>query len=318
LSEIRWNPMIREWIIIDPGRAKVLSLKNDEEYCPFCPGSESVPPSFDVHCLKNLYPIFSGAKSVSHFIYGDLGVDQYKRGISNVIIHSPDHFGNFENLSVSHIAKIVKKWKECYASIQKMEGIRFIHLFQNYGELFASQPHPHSQLVGFPFLPKLIERQVQSFVDYFDRKESCFICKASEIEDEFDRRIIYENKHFVSVIPYYARWPYEIHIYPRRHLQNLTQISTEETADFARALKSTFVKIHRLAGTIKPYMMNFHQLLQKQKDSKYFHFHVEIVLPTMVEGHKRVAASSELGIGIFVNFSSPEKIAQALRSIDVL
>jgi UDPglucose--hexose-1-phosphate uridylyltransferase len=108
-----------------------------------------------------------------------------------------------------------------------------------------------------------------------------------------------------------VRYPYETHLYPRRHVANLGLMQDEELHDLAALLLEVvhgYNALYNGAMAPMPYLLGLHQLADER-----FHLHVEILAIGRAPGKLKYAASSESIWGLWTNDSSPVQKAQELR-----
>ena len=127
------------------------------------------------------------------------------------------------------------------------------------------------------------------------------------------RRIVTENDSFIAVVPFFARWPYETHIYSKRHFQALTDMSENESRDLACILKSVLAAFDKLFDISFPYMMVMHQRPVDGGNYDHYHFHLEFYPPLRTATKLKFLAGSETGAGMFINDTLPEEKAAELR-----
>jgi UDPglucose--hexose-1-phosphate uridylyltransferase len=132
-------------------------------------------------------------------------------------------------------------------------------------------------------------------------------------ERQDGQRMITENGSFVAVIPFFARWPYEVHIYALRHLQALSDLTSHEQRDLASMLKMVLVAFDRLFNLSFPYMMVIHQRPVDGGTYDYYHFHIEFYPPLRTATKLKYVAGSETGAGMFINDTLAEEKASELR-----
>jgi UDPglucose--hexose-1-phosphate uridylyltransferase len=127
-------------------------------------------------------------------------------------------------------------------------------------------------------------------------------------------RLVAENDSFVAYVPFFARWPYEVHVVSARHLQALTDMTDEEHADLAAMLKTVLVAYDRLFDLSLPYIMAVHQRPTDGGEYDYYHFHVEFYPPLRTATKLKYLAGAETGAGMFINDTLAEEKAAELRS----
>lgn len=311
--ELRWDPILREWIIVSGRREKRPILP--ESLCPFCPGAEEIPKTpWNVLTLPNRFPAL-----VPDPPPPDVGGDKlYRckpaRGVCEVVLYTPQHNATLTNLSVGHIKLLIDLWTERYRELGDRDYIKYVFIFENKGrEIGVTLDHPHGQIYAFPFIPPRIKRELSSSRTYWKRTGGCLFCRIMEKERRNGSRIICENDHFICFLPFFARWPYGVHIYPKRHTQSLPDLSDEERLAFAQILKVVLAKFDNLFMMSFPYMMVLHQKPTDGKDYPYYHFHVEFYPPYREKGKLKFFASIETGTGTVTFDYRPEDKAEELR-----
>jgi UDPglucose--hexose-1-phosphate uridylyltransferase len=124
-----------------------------------------------------------------------------------------------------------------------------------------------------------------------------------------------ENDSFTAYIPFFARWPYEVHIVSRRHMRAITDFSQQDERQLAGLLKSLLQAYDRLFNTSFPYMMVLHQSPSDGLDYPYYHFHIEFYPPLRSASRLKYLAGSETGAGMFINDTLAEEKAAELRAL---
>jgi UDPglucose--hexose-1-phosphate uridylyltransferase len=222
MTELRWNPTLREWVSTASHRQDRPVMP--EDWCPFCPGSGRVPENYDCYIYPNDFPAFSIPPPPA--IQGD---DFYRvarsQGKCDVVLYHPDHNTSLPQLPVDHLVKLVQLWRKRFAELKATPGIRYVLIFENKGAVIGvTMPHPHGQIYAFPFIPPRLEREIQAARAHQRAKRRCLFCDILKKERADGRRIVAENEAFTAFVPFYARWPFEVHIFARRHLGTLDQL----------------------------------------------------------------------------------------------
>ena len=313
MTELRWNPTVREWVSTASHRQHRPQMPTD--WCPFCPGSGRVPDNYDVHIYPNDFSAFS-IPPPEPAIEGD---DFYRVGKSlgkcDVVLYHPDHNTSLPQLPVAHIVKLVKLWRQRFMELKAMPGIRYVLIFENKGAVIGvTMPHPHGQIYAFPFIPPRVEKEIAAARAHFRKHGRCVFCDVLKRERRDKGQIVAENESFTAFVPFYARWPYEVHIFSRRHVGTLDELRPAEERALAEILKWVTLKYDNLFQFSFPYMMLLHQAPAKGKYS-YFHFHIEFYPPHRSKEKLKYLASVETGGGSFLNDSLAEEKAAELRAV---
>ena len=313
MTELRWNPTVREWVSTASHRQERPQMPKD--WCPFCPGSGRVPDHYDVYIYPNDFPAFS-IPAREPAIQGD---DFYRVGRSHgkcdVVLYHPDHHTSLPQLPLGHLVKLVRLWRRRFEELKATPGIRYVLIFENKGAVIGvTMPHPHGQIYAFPIIPPRLKLELAAARAHQRRRRRCLFCDILKKERDDGRRIITENATFTAFIPFYARWPYEVHIYPRRHLEALDAFRPAEERGLAEILKWVTQKYDNLFGMSFPYMMLLHQAPTRGQ-FPYFHFHIEFYPPHRSKDKLKYLASVESGAGTFLNDSLAEEKAAELRAV---
>jgi UDPglucose--hexose-1-phosphate uridylyltransferase len=313
MTELRWNPTLLEWVSTASHRQGRPQMP--EDWCPFCPGSGRVPDHYDVHIYPNDFAAFT-VPAPPPAIEGD---DFYKvrpsHGKCDVVLYSPDHHTSLPHISVDHLVKLVRLWRSRFLELKATPGIRYVLIFENRGAVIGvTMPHPHGQIYSFPFIPPRVQKELAAARAHHHRHQRCLFCDILKKERRDGRRIIAENDTFTAFIPFYARWPYEVHIFSRRHLGTLEDFRPTEERGLAEILKWVTLKYDNLFSMPFPYMMIVHQAPTRGQHS-YYHFHIEFYPPHRSKEKLKYVASVESGAGTFLNDSSAEEKAAELRAV---
>ena len=330
MSELRLNLVTREWVIIASERAKrpidfVTSRPERLQSppflssCPFCPGNESrTPPerfrlpadgSWKIRVVSNKYPALTDGerkRMTDGFRRAVSGV-----GIHEVIIESQVHNTTISAMDHSDIEDLIKTYRNRFLEAHRDPRIEHVIIFKNHGEgAGTSLLHPHTQLIGTPVVPVQFRERVQSAMHFFDDTGECLLCSILKKEMEDGVRVLIDTDHFLTFIPYAALSPFHTWIFPKRHSAAFSTITDDELADLAFHLKTILSKFYY--GLEDP---DFNYVIKSSRPedagNEYCHWYLSIV-PRLSR-----AAGFELGSGMFINTSLPEKSAEFIRSVRV-
>jgi UDPglucose--hexose-1-phosphate uridylyltransferase len=313
MSELRWNPVTREWVIMATKRQKrpVMPSKG----CPFDVGSEETPEDYDLLALPNRFPSLQldapEPESVDSFYKSAPG-----KGVCEVILYSSDHEGVLGEYPLDHMIRLVDLWKERYEAVGAEEAVDYVFIFENRGEeIGVTLQHPHGQLYGYPFIPPFIERRLEGAKVYHEEEKNCLFCDTIKHELVSEDRLIHINDGFIAFVPYWSKWSYEVNILSRRHIGSLSELRDYEKLLLAEALKTILQKYDRLFGFKLPFIMVLHQDPTDGGDYPYHHFAIEFYPPHRSEDKLKYLAGSETGAGAHINVTNPEEAAAELRGV---
>ena len=285
------------------------------DWCPFCPGSGKVPENYDCHIYPNDFAAFTIPAPEPAILGDDFYRVARSHGKCDVVLYHPDHNTSLPQLSLDHIVKLVQLWRKRFAELKAAPGIRYVLIFENKGAVIGvTMPHPHGQIYAFPFIPPRLRRELDAARAHLRAKRRCLFCDILKKERRDGRRIVAENEAFTAFVPFYARWPYEVHVFARRHLGALDSFRSSEEQALAEILKWVTLKYDNLYQMSFPYMMLLHQAPTKGS-FPYFHFHIEFYPPHRSKEKLKYLAGVETGAGTFLNDSLAEEKAAELRSV---
>jgi len=293
MSKFRQNPITKEWTIISPGRKKRPTVVKADR-CPFCPGSGDLtgPDVYHldgVRVIPNKYPITD---------------------FHEVIIHSPDHKKDLDELPLDQVKLVLRTYKDRYNFYKKKRDDFYIHIYNNAGrEAGASLRHPHSQLVVFNQIPKEVVEEIVGAKDFFERKGVCPYCDLLRKEISSKDRVVLESDFFVVLTPFQSEWPYEITIFPKKHQADFGKISDSELSDLASVLQKTLRAYNKvLSQPDRNFWIHSLPIRGDEPEAQYYHWHLDLI-PRI-----KTLGGLELGAGIMVDDRvGPEQAARELR-----
>ena len=318
MAELRWNPMIKDWVMIASNRQNRPQMPKD--WCPFCPGSGKVPDHYDVMAYNNDFPALSQNPPEPD----DVATDFYKvkpsHGKCEVILFSPDHHGTLKELSDGHMKKLVDLWCERFTAMSEDKKIKYVYIFENRGDVVGvTMPHPHGQMYGYSVLPKKIELELDAAKEHYDENGECIFCRMNKEEYNAGLRIIHENDDFVAYIPFFADYAYGVYIVSKTHKSTIVDFNESEKENLGKMLRDVTGMYDNLFDFNFPYMMCMHNAPVNNEDEKYngyenfYHFHIEMYPPLRAADKQQFQASSETGVWAHCNPTAPEEKAAEMR-----
>jgi UDPglucose--hexose-1-phosphate uridylyltransferase len=323
VSELRQDPITRDWVIINPARALRPhdGVGSDAAGCPFCPGHErSAPAALDsieapdgswlVRALPNKYPVLASPPAAnSGAAHPGFGRWLAGRGYHEVIVESPEHATTLGAMPAEQLRRVLEMYARRYRALAARDGsVRQVVLFRNQGvRAGTSLTHPHSQIVATPAVSPETRRRVNDEIAFFDEHGRCGLCRLLDDERAAGERMVLETARFVTIAPYASRNPYQLHIVPLRHCPSFLEVDEGELDDLAghltrvvAALRACIAEPHYNLVVSSPPLDVVHRSAN--------HWFIEI-LPRLT-----TPAGFELGSRIVVNVKAPEQAASELRA----
>lgn len=329
----RFNPLINEWVLVSPHRAKrpwqgqKETIADDgrpayDPTCYLCPGNErangEVNPEYinsfvfdnDFAALKQEEIDFQESNETTFF------KAKPERGISRVVCFSPKHNITLPEMDLPTIEEIIRTWQKEYSSLGSVDYINYVQIFENKGSVMGcSNPHPHGQIWAQSSLPTQIEKTQNSLKAYYDKNGSNLLLDYLQKELEVKERIVIENNHFVALVPFWAIWPFETLIVCKRHVTKITEFNKEEVAAYAQILKQLTAKYDNLFETSFPYSSGIHQAPTDGEDHSEWLFHMHFYPPLLRSASvKKFMVGYEM-MGESQRDITAEKSAQMLRDL---
>lgn len=321
MSEMRWNPMMGEWVATATHRQD-RTYKPPKGFCPLCPTKQGGFPTevpsdnYEMVVFENKFPSFRRQPFEPDVEGTELYPVKSSQGICEVVLYSPRHEGSLTDYPVSHIRKLIEVWTDRYLELGARDFIKYVFIFENKGEVVGvTLAHPHGQIYAFSFIPPRVQAEIDAARAHREKHGTCVLCDVVAAERKAGARIVMENDHFLAVVPFYARYPYEVHILAREHRSSLADLNDAEKMGLAEVLKAVMVKYDNLFDMSFPYMMVMHQApTTGDPGAADFHFHIEFYPPLRSKDKQKFLAGCESGAGQFVNDSCPEEKAEELRN----
>ncbi|NQU95162.1 MAG: galactose-1-phosphate uridylyltransferase [Candidatus Omnitrophica bacterium] len=331
MSQLRRDPITGRWIIVNYEKivepeefsfAKVAKSESIEK-CPFCYGNENLTPpeivahrktgdanspGWTIRVVPNKYPALG---ALGELRKAGFGIFDRMNGIGahEVIIDIPEHSKDIADISDGQAEEVIWSYLGRSTDLRKDPRFKYILIFRNYGKSAgASLEHPHSQLIALPIVPKRVNEELQSSLEYFNYKDRCVFCDMLSQEMNDKERIVEENDFFICFAPYVSRFPYEMWIMPKNHESHFVSLQKDEVFPLATILRNSMKKLKKLLND-PPYNYIIHTSPINGHEKEYYHWHIEI-MPKLVN-----VAGFEWGSGFYVNPIPPEVAAKNLVGV---
>ena len=286
----RQNALTGDWVLVSPRRT-MRPWQGERHYpesgnipcydpeCYLCPGNNRAsgnqnPEYTGPYIFQNDFP---SLLHETEFIEREtpLFKAQSVSGNCRVLCFSERHDLSLPELELSSIEKVVQFWVEEYKELA--EKYRWVQIFENKGEqMGCSNPHPHGQIWAGDFLPNELYREEKQQREYFDSHGSPLLSEYLDHELRKKQRLVELNEHWLSVVPWWAIWPFETLIIPKRHVTGLHELSGDEQAALAELLKNLLSRYDNLFQASFPYSMGWHgaSFFSNSKDAWRLHAHI--------------------------------------------
>jgi UDPglucose--hexose-1-phosphate uridylyltransferase len=296
----RYNALTGEWVLVSPHRTKrpwqgkqEVHARRGESYdpgCYLCPGnpraSGDVNPAYqDTFAFTNDFPALlpenqPGTSDDPLFRAHTVS------GTSRVLCFSPDHSLSLPEMTVDAIEKVIDLWIEEFLALG--QKYKWVQIFENKGAIMGcSNPHPHGQIWASNQLPNEAIKEEAQQSKYFQENQWPLLLHYLDQELEKQTRIVDQNDHWVALVPYWAIWPYELLLVPRRHILRLPEITPEEKHTLAEISKTFLTRYDNLFQTTFPYSMGWHNapnrvgILEGEEPDSHWQLHAHYYPPLL-------------------------------------
>jgi len=334
-SELRFDLISKDWVVIATGRAKRPEMFKKErriikevpkEKCPFCQIEtqesptlifangkkspykigEKIPSNWTTIVIPNKFPAFLPYSKLKEKIEGGLYQTMNAVGFCELVI-TKDHKKSLALLPVENVKEVIDSYQERYLTLMKEKFVNYISIFHNEGaEAGASQSHSHSQIITTPLIDIDLEEALLNSKKYYKTEKKCIYCQMNGWEIKTKKRIVFENKEFLAVCPFASKTAFEVIISPKKHLPYFEKITENEKWELAKILKTVLFKLYK--GLNNPaYNFYLHTAPCDGKPYPYYHWHWTILPKTATW------AGFEIGTRMEISTIEPEKAANYLK-----
>ncbi|MCW2662014.1 MAG: galT [Mycobacterium sp.] len=318
-SQLRFDRSTGQWVIVAAQRQD-RTYKPPADQCPLCPGptgltSEVPAPDYDVVVFENRFPSLSGVGEPATVPAGAGFASAPGRGRCEVICFSSDHAGSFAELEPAHARVVVEAWRHRTADLMAAPGIEQVFCFENRGEeIGVTLTHPHGQIYGYPFLTPRTAAMLGQAREHRMRHGGNLFADLLTHEVADGSRIVARTGLFTAFVPFAARWPVEVHIYPNRLVRNLVELGDDELDAFARIYLDVLRRFDRMYSAALPYISALHQFAPTDAQADGY-FHVELMSIRRSATKLKYLAASESAMDAFISDVTPEGVAARLRDL---
>lgn len=327
----RYNILTGEWVLVSPHRTKrpwqgKQEKTNQEQKpsydqkCYLCPGNTRVngitnPKYKSTYSFTNDFSALLSDTPLEKIENGLLKASG-ESGLCKVVCFSPDHSLTLPLMEEEAIKEVISLWQDEYKTLGGTDGINHVQIFENKGtSMGCSNPHPHGQIWSQSSIPQKVVKKTIHQKAYWDKNGSSLLGDYLSQEVKEKERVLFEDEYFVALIPYWAVWPYEVMIAPKKQYKHIGQLNDKEKNSFAKIIKQVTIAYDNLFETSFPYSMGIHQAPTDGKIYEEWHFHMSFYPPLL-----RSATVKKFMVG-YEMFANPqrditaEQTAEKLRSV---
>jgi UDPglucose--hexose-1-phosphate uridylyltransferase len=292
----RFNPLTGEYVFVSPHRTKRpwqgkqenSSIMQQPEYdsnCYLCPGNEraggKVNSNYEsTYVFTNDFSALLPATQVTSDNSDPLFQTESINGTSRVICFSQKHNLTLPRMDVINIRKVIDVWSDQVEELGKT--YKWVQVFENKGSIMGcSNPHPHGQIWASNSLPSEPFKEDQKQQDFFLKNKTILLIDYLKKEKDMGDRIITENENWIVLVPFWAVWPFETMLLPKRHILRLNEITNTERDSLAEILKKNLTRYDNLFDISFPYTMGWHGAPFDNNDYYHWQLHAHFYPPLL-------------------------------------
>lgn len=334
----RFNPLTESWVLVSPHRSKRPWQGQVEKPAPetrpaydpacyLCPGNTraggiQTPDYQDIFVFDNDFSALLPGKPGADFRSSTGSVffkARPERGITRVICFSPRHDLTMAGMSTPEIRKVVDAWVREYQNLGALDFINYVQIFENKGAIMGcSNPHPHGQIWAQASIPDEPLKKQKAQWKYWKKHGTTLLGDYLTEERTKKERILFENEGFVALVPFWAVWPFEAMIVPKRAMPRITDLSDSEKTGLADAYRRLALLYDGLFQTAFPYSAGIHQAPTDGEPHPEWHFHLVFYPPLL-----RSATIKKFMVGYEMLANpqrdiTPERAAEMLQAVGLL
>ena len=328
----RLNPLTGEWVLVSPhrtarpwqGQLEDVARAAQPEYdpsCYLCPGNERAggarnPPYTSTFVFDNDFAALRPDTPPDRFDQDGILVAQGEPGICRVVCFSPRHDLTIAHMEPADLRRVVDTWAGQYRELGARESIRYVQIFENRGAMMGcSNPHPHCQIWCNAHLPNEVAKEQAAQLKWREARARCLICDYAALEAVRRERLVDENAAWMAVVPFWAVWPFETMVMPRRHVAAIDALNDAERNGLADILKRLIARYDRLFAAPFPYSMGFHQSPTDGEAHAEWHMHLHFHPPLLRSASVRKFLVGYELLAAPQRDLTPEAAAERLRSV---
>jgi UDPglucose--hexose-1-phosphate uridylyltransferase len=330
----RWNALKRDWVVVSPQRTErpwqgqmespaTPELLQYDPACYLCPGNtraggEQTPRYRSTYVFANDYAALNMDVSRAALDVGSAGLlrTETERGVCRVLCFDPRHDVTLATMELPAVRSVVNVWRTQAADLGGREDIRYVQIFENRGTMMgASNPHPHGQIWATEHIPNEPIAEFNAQQEFFSQHGVPLLQRYLGIELAEGERVVATNATWVALVPFWAVWPFELLLLPRRSVPSLAEMNESERDGLAAILKLVTATYNRLFDTPFPYSMGFHPAPCDNDEHPEWTLHAHFYPPLLRSATVRKFMVGFELLGSPQRDITPEVAAEALRRL---
>lgn len=292
----RFNPLTGQWLLLSPqrtqrpwqGKTEDTPADNRPQHdpkCYLCPGNTRMGGAInddykDTYFFENDFRALIDMDEPFTIDEDGLFKAEATDGTCRVVCFSGRHDLTLAEMEHDGLVKVVDLWKNQMEELS--QKYQWVQIFENKGEVMGcSNPHPHGQIWASNFIPQEPALEDRKQKEYLEEHAKNLLLTYVQKEQDKKERIIAENDHWLCLVPYWATWPFETMLVPKRHTRQLHHLDADQSDGLAHIMKELLVRYDNIFNTSFPYSMGWHGAPANGEDNDHWQLHAHYYPPLL-------------------------------------
>jgi UDPglucose--hexose-1-phosphate uridylyltransferase len=329
-SHSRRNLLTGEWVLVSPHRTDrpwqgqienvdVTEYPAYEPECYLCPGNQRAnnntnPKYKGPFIFDNDFAALSSASNIELPV-SDMFDTRHESGQCRVVCYTEKHDLRLSTMDIVDIETAISAMAAEFVALDQKASVGYVQVFENRGKMMGcSNPHPHAQIWATEHLPNEPAKELRQQLLWLEKSGSPLLADYRDTETKDGSRVVRDNDAFVAVVPYWAIWPFETLLLPKRNFSSFEEMSPSEVQGLAEILKSILSIYDGLFGVPAPYSMGFHPRPSDGAPHPEWIFHAHIYPPLLRSATVRKHLVGFEMLAMPQRDLTPEAAAEQLRN----
>jgi len=329
---VRFNPLTRTWLQVSPQRTQrpwqgetAPPARRDvpayDPDCYLCPGNARAGGARNPHYASTFVFDNDFAALVPDTPPGALDesgllIARAEPGVCRVVCFTPRHDLSVARMTTAQTRLVINAWAAQYTELGALPFVRSVIVFENNGPMMgASNPHPHAQVWANATIPNEVAAEQAGLLAYRAEHGICLLCAYVERELAEGTRVVHADERIAVLVPFWATWPFETMVVPRRHIRGLNELEPDERDALANAMRITTATYDRVFDAPFPYSMGFHQRPTDGEPHDEWHLHAHYLPPLLRSATVRKYMVGYELLGMPQRDITAESAAERLRAL---
>ena len=326
----RYDPLSDQWVLVSAGRTRRPWLGHKERVAPvearpsydpgcyLCPGNTRVsggrnPDYASTWVFTNDFAALRPDAGAARFQHGLL-VAEAQPGTCRVLCFSPRHDLTLTDMARDSVREVIDMWARQTSELG--EDWQWVQIFENRGAAMgASNPHPHGQIWAGSALPDRAAREDAAQRRYAREHGRRLLLDIIE-QESGGIRVVEEDDEWLALVPFWAVWPFETLLLPRRPAARLAELADGQRESLAATMQRLMRRYDGLFGQPMPFSMGWHQAPFNADPTEPWQLHAHFMPPLLEATKRKFMVGYEL-LSEPQRDISAEEAAERLRAVSL-